>query len=76
MSKGAPRIMLNQCMEALFRHEEMPCTTEFLITMEKILQKHHHYPVDIQTLLGKHERVFEPLLVSDHLTEDLSMSLR
>jgi hypothetical protein len=63
MSTGAPRIMSNQCMEALFRHGDVACTTECLITMEKPSQECQHYPVDIQALLGKHERVFEPFPV-------------
>jgi hypothetical protein len=58
---GAPRIMSNQCMEALFRHGDVACVVECLITMEKPSQDHQHYHADIQKLLGKHERVFEPL---------------
>jgi hypothetical protein len=61
MSTGAPRIVSNQCMEALFRHGDMACATECLITMEKPSQDHQHYHADIQALLGKHDRVFGPL---------------
>jgi hypothetical protein len=63
MSKSAPMIMSNQHMEALLRHGDVVFTTKFLITMEKPLQDRQHYPANIQTLLGKHERVFGPFPV-------------
>jgi hypothetical protein len=47
MSTGSPRIMSNQCMEALFRHGDVACTTKCLITMEKPSQDHQHYLADI-----------------------------
>jgi hypothetical protein len=55
--------MSNKHMEAIFRHGDMACTTECLITMEKPSQDHQHYHVDIQELLGKHDKVFGPLPV-------------
>jgi hypothetical protein len=58
-----PGSLSNQCMEALFRHGDVACAVECLITMEKPSQECQHYPMDIQALLGKHERVFEPLPV-------------
>jgi hypothetical protein len=63
MSKSAPKIVSNQRMEALFKHKDMACAAECLITMENPSQECQHYPVDIQALLGKHERVFEPFPV-------------
>jgi hypothetical protein len=58
MSTGAPRIMSNQHMEALFRHRDMACTTECLITMEKPSQDRQQYHVDIHELIEKHDKVF------------------
>jgi hypothetical protein len=63
MSTGVPRIMSNKCMEAIFRHGDVACTTECLITMQNPSQDHQHYHVDIQVLLGKHDKVFGPLPV-------------
>jgi hypothetical protein len=50
-------------MKALFRHGDMAYATESLITMETPSQDCQHYPTDIQGLLGKNERVFNPLQV-------------
>ena len=50
-------------MKALFRHGDMAYTIEILITMETPSQDRQHYPADIQGLLGKNERVFNPLKV-------------
>jgi hypothetical protein len=48
MSTGVPRIVSNKCMEAIFRHRDVACTTECLITMQKPSQDRQHYHVDIQ----------------------------
>jgi hypothetical protein len=61
MSTCAARIVSNPRMEALFRHGDVACVEECLITMEKPSQDRQQYLADIQALLGKHERVFEPL---------------
>jgi hypothetical protein len=61
MSIGSPRIVSNQSMEALFRHEDVSCVKECLVTMENSSQDRQHYPTNIQAFLGKHERVFDPL---------------
>jgi hypothetical protein len=50
-------------MEAIFRHGNVACAIECLITMEKSSHDRQHYHVDIQAFLGKHDRVFGPLLV-------------
>jgi hypothetical protein len=57
---GAPKIVSNQHMEALFRHKDVACTTYCLITMENSSHDRQHYHVDMQAWFGKHERVFEP----------------
>jgi hypothetical protein len=75
MSTGVPRIVSNKCMEAIFRHGDVACAVECLITTLKPSQDPQHYHVDIQELLGKHDKVFRPLLLGDRLTGDLSMSL-
>jgi hypothetical protein len=62
MSTSAPGIVCNQRMEALFKHRDMACAAKCLITMEKPSHDRQQYLADIQALLGKHERVFEPLL--------------
>jgi hypothetical protein len=61
MSSGAPRVVSNKCMEALFRHGDVACATECLVTMQKPSQDRHHYHANIQELMGKHDKVFEPL---------------
>jgi hypothetical protein len=63
MSTRVPRIMSNKHMEAIFRHGDVACATECLITMQKPSQDHQHYHVDIQEFLGKHDKVFGPLPV-------------
>jgi hypothetical protein len=50
MSTGAPRIMSNKHMEAIFRHGDVACAAECLITTQKPSQDHQHYHVDIQEL--------------------------
>jgi hypothetical protein len=61
MSSGAPKVVSNRCMEALFRHGDVACTMECLVTMQKPSQDRQHYHADIQELLGKHDKVFGPL---------------
>jgi hypothetical protein len=61
MSKGSLMIVYKQCMEALFRHGDITCTSKCLMTMVKPSYDHDNYPLDIQTFLGKHERVSKPL---------------
>jgi hypothetical protein len=61
MSTGAPKIVSNQHMQALFIHEDMACVAECLIAMENPSNDFQQYPTNIQALLGKYERVFEPL---------------
>jgi hypothetical protein len=63
MSTEVPRIMSNKHMETIFRHGDVDCTVECLITMNNSLQDHQHYHADIHELLGKHEKVFGPLPV-------------
>jgi hypothetical protein len=63
MSIGAPRIVSNQDMDSLSIHGDMAYATKCLITMEKPSHDRQHYHADIQALLGKHERVFEPFPV-------------
>jgi hypothetical protein len=63
MSSRAPKVVSKKCMEAIFRHGDVACTIKCLITMQKLSQDHQHYHVDIQELLGKHDKVFDPLPV-------------
>jgi hypothetical protein len=58
MSTGAPRIVSNKCMEGIFRHEDVACVEECLITMQNPSQNRQHYHVDIQVILEKHDKVF------------------
>jgi hypothetical protein len=61
MSTEVPSIVSNKCTEAIFRHGDVACAAECLITMQNPSQDCQHYHVDIQALLGKHDRVFKPL---------------
>jgi hypothetical protein len=63
ISSGAPKFVANRSMEALFRHEDVACATEYLVTMQKPSQDRQHYSTDIQLLLGKHDKVFGPFTV-------------
>jgi hypothetical protein len=67
MSLGEPRIMSNKHMEAIFRHGDVACPVECLITMQKPSQDCQHCHVDIHELLWKHDKVFGPLPQKDHL---------
>jgi hypothetical protein len=58
MSNGAPRIVSAKQMEGIFRHGDVACTTECLITTQKPSDNNQQYHVDIQSLLRKHDRVF------------------
>jgi hypothetical protein len=49
-------------MDVIFRHGDVAYATKCLITMQKSSQECQHYDVDIQGFLGKHDRVFRPLL--------------
>jgi hypothetical protein len=61
MSTWVPMIISKKRMKAIFGHKDMACVAECLITMQKPLQDYQHYHVDIQALLGKNDRVVEPL---------------
>lgn len=61
MSIRTPRIVSSKCMEDLFRHGNVAWVVGCLIATQKPPQDHQHYHVDIQSLLGKHKKVFEPL---------------
>jgi hypothetical protein len=61
MSSGAPKVVSNRCMEALFRHKDVACATECLVIMQKPSEDCQHYHADIQELLDEHDKVFGPL---------------
>ena len=58
MSNDAPRIVLAKRMEGIFRHGDVSCVEEGLITIEKPLDNNHQYHTNIQTLMSRHDRVF------------------
>jgi len=47
-----------KCMEAIFRHGDVACAVECLITTQNPSQDHQHYHLDIYEILGKHDKVF------------------
>jgi hypothetical protein len=47
MSNGAPRIVSAKNMEGIFRHGNVACTTECLITTLKPSDNNQQYHVDI-----------------------------
>jgi hypothetical protein len=58
MCSDTPRIILVEWMEGIFRHGDVACAIEFLITTQKPSDNNQQYHVDIQTLMSKHDRVF------------------
>jgi hypothetical protein len=74
MSSGPPKVISNRCMESLFRHRDVACTRECLVTMHNPSQDRHHYHVNIHELQGKHDKVFKPLPTRRPPDEDPNMS--
>jgi hypothetical protein len=70
-----PRIVSAKWMEGIFRHGDVACATECLITTQKPLDNNHQYHIDIQTLLRKHDEFLDRYLQGDRLTGDLSTPL-
>jgi hypothetical protein len=75
MSNGAPRIVLSKRMEGIFRHGDVACATECLITTQKPSDNNQQYHVDIQALLSKHDRVFGEIPPGRPPDRDLSTPL-
>jgi hypothetical protein len=60
MTGDSPRIVTAKKMHAIFRQEEIAYTTEYFILDTKG-ETHKPYPPDIQKILHKHKRIFEPI---------------
>jgi hypothetical protein len=58
MSNGGPKIVSNKSMEAIFRHKDVACAIECLITAQEDTRGRQHHHADIQALLSKHDKVF------------------
>jgi hypothetical protein len=69
MSNGAPKVVSTKQMEGIFRHRDVACATECMITSKKSSDSSQPYHVDIQSLLSKHDRFLERFLQGDLLTE-------
>jgi hypothetical protein len=60
MTGEAPRVVTTKRMHAIFRREEVAYATKCFI-MEKSHEGHKQYPPNIQKVLHKHKKVFEPI---------------
>jgi hypothetical protein len=58
MSNGGPKIVSTKSMEAIFRHRDVACAVECLITAQENAEGRKHHHGDIQALLSKHDKVF------------------
>ena len=61
MSTRSPMVVSNRCMEFFFRHSDITCLAECMITTQDSSQGNRPYHVDIRKVLGKHEMTFGPL---------------
>jgi hypothetical protein len=57
MSNRGPKIVSTKRMEAIFRHGDVACAAECLITAQEQAKGRQHHHVDIQVLLSKHDKV-------------------
>jgi hypothetical protein len=60
MTGDSPRIVTVKKMHAIFRREEIAYATQCFI-MDTKGETNKPYPLDIQKILYKHKRVFEPI---------------
>jgi hypothetical protein len=58
MANGTPNIVSAKWMQIIFMHRYVAYAKEFLITSKRSPNSIQPYHVDIQSLLGKHDRVF------------------
>jgi hypothetical protein len=58
MTIDPPRIVSTKKMEVVLRHRNTTWATKCLITTKKTTEGRQHYHMDMQELLGKHDRVF------------------
>jgi hypothetical protein len=61
MTTYPPMIVSAKRMEAILRHKDTTWETKCLVTAYKNTKGCQHYPMDIQKLLGKHDKVFEQI---------------
>jgi len=57
MSNVSPWIVSSKRMEGIFRHGDVACVVECLITTEKLSGRNQQYHTEIKTLLRKHDQV-------------------
>jgi hypothetical protein len=65
MTRDSPRVVTTKKKHAIFRQEEIVFAVEFFI-MDTIDGTNKQYPLDIQRILHKHKRVFEPIPPEQH----------
>jgi hypothetical protein len=58
MSNDGPKIVPTKRIEALFRHGDVLCVAECLITAHENVEDRQHHHVDIKALLSKREKLF------------------
>lgn len=58
MENGALKIVSSKRMESIFRHEDVAWAEKCLITTKDTPDRDQPYDIDIQTIFGKHERLF------------------
>lgn len=57
MTTRPPKVVSSKCMESIFWHGDIAWVAECLITTEETPDSDQPYHIDIQELLGKHDKV-------------------
>jgi hypothetical protein len=58
MIENTPRVVSTKCMEVVFMHGDVAYATQCRFITQNAQDKCQHYSLDIQRIIGKHEKVF------------------